>query len=315
MHRPRYDDWSWAKGKLDPGEDWAVAAVRETEEETGLVVRLGPPLPEARYTLLGRDGTPDDKVVRYWSARVTGGDGHLLNEIDEVVWLDVPERARPARLRPRPRPAARPGAAAADRAARHLAARAGAARPRRRPRATGAATTPSARSTTSAAPARSALSGVLTAYGVTRVVTSPSERCLRTVEPYAVSAGVGCAPGAGCPRRASQADPDQGPPPPRAGCSSAASRPLLCTHGPVLPALLDDLASAARPRRRGLGRGRRGVRRGPRRAARQGRGPGLPRRRHRRGRPGRRRGAPPPLSRRLGRRAVERGLLAHATSP
>ena len=43
VHRPRYDDWSWAKGKLDPGEDWAVAAVRETEEETGLVVRLGPP--------------------------------------------------------------------------------------------------------------------------------------------------------------------------------------------------------------------------------------------------------------------------------
>ena len=47
VHRPRYDDWSWAKGKLDADEDWAVAAVRETDEETGLLVRLGPPLPEA----------------------------------------------------------------------------------------------------------------------------------------------------------------------------------------------------------------------------------------------------------------------------
>ena len=45
VHRPKYDDWSWAKGKLDPGEDWPVAAVRETREETGLEVRLGLPLP------------------------------------------------------------------------------------------------------------------------------------------------------------------------------------------------------------------------------------------------------------------------------
>ena len=133
VHRPRYDDWSWAKGKLDPGEDWAVAAVRETEEETGLVVRLGPPLPEARYTLLGRDGTPDDKVVRYWSARVIGGDGHLLNEIDEVVWLDVASaHARLDYARDRDQLLALVRLQQ-TRAARHLAARAGAARPRRGP--------------------------------------------------------------------------------------------------------------------------------------------------------------------------------------
>jgi 8-oxo-dGTP pyrophosphatase MutT (NUDIX family) len=82
VHRPRYDDWSWAKGKLDPGEEWPVAAARETDEETGLRVALGVPLPDSRYMLLGRDGTPDEKVVRYWAARVVGGKGRLVNEID-----------------------------------------------------------------------------------------------------------------------------------------------------------------------------------------------------------------------------------------
>ena len=41
VHRPRYHDWSWAKGKLEPGEEWPVAAERETEEETAVPVRLG----------------------------------------------------------------------------------------------------------------------------------------------------------------------------------------------------------------------------------------------------------------------------------
>ena len=51
VHRPKYDDWSWPKGKLDPGETFPVAAARETAEETGLVVRLGRPLPTSTYHL------------------------------------------------------------------------------------------------------------------------------------------------------------------------------------------------------------------------------------------------------------------------
>ena len=89
VHRPKYDDWAWAKGKLDPGEDWAVAAVRETHEETALEVRLGRPLPCAAYTVLDRDGEPATKEVRYWAAEVVGGDGRLVNEVDEVRWLEV----------------------------------------------------------------------------------------------------------------------------------------------------------------------------------------------------------------------------------
>ena len=71
VHRPKYDDWSWAKGKLDPGELPCVAASRETAEETGLKVRLGLPLPPSEYPVLDSIGRPATKAVHYWA-----GPGH-----------------------------------------------------------------------------------------------------------------------------------------------------------------------------------------------------------------------------------------------
>ena len=91
VHRPRYGDWSWPKGKVDPGEEWPVAAVRETREETGLTAHLGIPLPDATYTVMSRTGTPDEKRVRYWAATVTGSAARLAHEVDEVAWLGVGE--------------------------------------------------------------------------------------------------------------------------------------------------------------------------------------------------------------------------------
>ena len=62
VHRPRYRDWSWPKGKAEPGEPIVVAAVREVEEETGIAVILGVPLATQRYRL----GSGHTKEVHYW---------------------------------------------------------------------------------------------------------------------------------------------------------------------------------------------------------------------------------------------------------
>lgn len=86
VHRPRYDDWSLPKGKLDPGEHVLAAAVREVAEETGCDGALGRPLGELRY-----DDAGLPKRVRYWAMRAEGGTHLPTAEVDEVAWLSPPE--------------------------------------------------------------------------------------------------------------------------------------------------------------------------------------------------------------------------------
>jgi 8-oxo-dGTP diphosphatase len=87
VHRPRYDDWSLPKGKLDPGERWEDAALREVYEEVGLRCRLGPELPPVRY----RDNKGRDKAVRYWlmEPERAGAPFTPNDEVDEMRWVDV----------------------------------------------------------------------------------------------------------------------------------------------------------------------------------------------------------------------------------
>ena len=86
VHRPRYDDWSLPKGKLDPGETWEEAALREVEEEVGLRCVLGPELPPVDY----RDHKGRAKVVRYWLMEPEDGDAPFTpnDEVDEMRWVD-----------------------------------------------------------------------------------------------------------------------------------------------------------------------------------------------------------------------------------
>lgn len=90
IHRPRYDDWSFPKGHLEPGETWEQAACREVAEETGFSGDLGRELSVSRYE--DRHGRP--KVVRWWEMRVTSGAFSPNDEVDELRWLSSDDLAR-----------------------------------------------------------------------------------------------------------------------------------------------------------------------------------------------------------------------------
>ena len=87
VHRPHYDDWSFPKGKHEPGESNLDCAVREVEEETGFAVVVGACLPDVDY--IDHKGRP--KTVNYWVMQIAEGSGEFSanEEVDEVRWLSV----------------------------------------------------------------------------------------------------------------------------------------------------------------------------------------------------------------------------------
>jgi 8-oxo-dGTP pyrophosphatase MutT (NUDIX family) len=90
VHRPKYDDWTFPKGKPDGEETDVETARREVEEETGYAVELQRELPSTRYA--GHEGRP--KVVRYWLMRPLGSSAFRPgDEVDEIRWLTFEEAA------------------------------------------------------------------------------------------------------------------------------------------------------------------------------------------------------------------------------
>ncbi len=180
VHRPKYDDWSYPKGKCEPGEHILRTATREVAEETGLQIVLGRPLPPSEYEVNGKP-----KHVSYWAARCTGSTGFVpSHEVDELVWVDLPEvPSRLSYLRDLElldEFSAGPADTAPLVLLRHAEAGVG---------SQDAADLDRPLDERGAVDARS-LAGLLACFGPSRVLTSAAERCVATVRPYADAAGL-----------------------------------------------------------------------------------------------------------------------------
>ncbi|MGB3828106.1 MAG: NUDIX hydrolase [Ornithinimicrobium sp.] len=239
VHRPRYDDWSWPKGKLDRGEDWAAAAARETLEETGLAVRLGARLPSQTYPLGRTNGRPTSKRVEYWAGTPIGGSGTLEHEIDDVDWLSPDKAAKRLTYR-RDRlqldalvtMAVRDGLDSWT----LLVVRHAKSLPRKawnKPDMIRPLTTVGKRRAARMAP-------ILTAYAPERILTSPSTRCHDTMAPFAQQAVVPLSTKRGFSEEGFEERPYKVAKH-LTNVFLAGRSTAICTHGPVLHAVMDEL--------------------------------------------------------------------------
>ncbi|MDX6299389.1 MAG: 8-oxo-(d)GTP phosphatase [Nocardioidaceae bacterium] len=235
VHRPKYDDWSFPKGKADPGEHVTAAAFREVEEETGLRIRLGPPLGPQRYTV--QNGQSRVKHVRYWAARAVGSDDvskYRPNaEIDKVAWVPV-EDAERLLTYDRDRTTLEEAAPYRKKSHPLIVLRHGKAKPRKKWKKDDRERPLNKVGRGQAAE----LVPVLGAYGVRRVLSSTSRRCWCTVSPYVDAAELDLQ----VTRDLSEED----------ASAKAISRhvhrlldkpepAVVCTHRPVLPYVYDAL--------------------------------------------------------------------------
>jgi 8-oxo-dGTP diphosphatase len=180
VHRPRYDDWSLPKGKLDPGEKYRKAAAREIQEETGSKTKRLARLGSVAYNSLNSN----PKLVRYWLFEHLSGKFRPNAEVDEIRWLSAAEAKRMLTY-PRDRQVFEWGATLADspRAGRvHLVRHAKAGNRSDWKKAD------KKRPLSKAGLRQSRLiSLALTTKPIARVYSSPYKRCIQTVSPLGIA--------------------------------------------------------------------------------------------------------------------------------
>lgn len=227
VHRPRYDDWSLPKGKVDPGESEPITAAREVLEETGYACELGRRLASVSYPL--ETGV---KKVRYWAARTLGGEFEPNSEVDELAWLPVKDAMKrlqyPDDRKVLRRFAKLPADTKTVLVVRHATAG-------RKSRYKGDdVKRPLDKHGRAQA---EALVGQLLAFGATEVYVAPRVRCRETVAPLAEELGVSITDE---PSLTEEAYADEKRPARKRVLDIAKGdgTPVICTQGKVIPDLV-----------------------------------------------------------------------------
>lgn len=252
VHRPRYDDWSWPKGKREPGEAIPATAVREVEEETGVPIRLGAPLTVQRYRL----GARVTKEVHYWVGFPDVSPETLrarplaplasTKEIDKCQWVGARKAMRLLTRRGDRRLLEELLTRLAERTlyTRTLAVLRHAKSTKRSHWEGTEMTRPLSRRGSSQV---LRLLPALSALGINQIITSPWRRCVATVAPYATLSGTPLTTEASFTEDAYREDPSKMRSVVRgllteSKLDAPASPLAVCVHRPTIPGIIGELA-------------------------------------------------------------------------
>jgi 8-oxo-dGTP diphosphatase len=236
VHRGYRDDWTFPKGKVDPGEHVLTAAVREVREETGFAIKLGIPLPTQTYKVEGKL-----KDSHYWLGELLSGEFVANDEVDEIAWLTFDQAAK--RLTYEHDLEVLTAAAAAKPTSplmilRHTQS---VKRSEWLLSSDGLAEVDASRPLTAVGRMQAnSLVGALAAFGISEIHSSDSRRCRDTVGPYATARSLAVALEQSVSEERHQEHPEKV----RARVAELARQSnalVLCTHRPVMPTVMDSL--------------------------------------------------------------------------
>lgn len=240
VHRPSYDDWTLPKGKLEPDEYEAVAAGRETWEETGVRVALGHPLGDISYPV-----SSGRKIVHYWTARALDQKPRKPDkEVDKVVWL-APRAAMARMTYDDEKQTVLKAFALAD-TTPLLVVRHGKAMLRKHWSGRDQARPMTARGRKQSG----ALVPLFAAFDIRRLASSTSTRCVQTLRPYARKTGLEVEGWTVLSEEIGQDNPRGVTALVQRMAKEAAAGGIptaLCGHRPVLPTMLAALGIPPRP--------------------------------------------------------------------